>query len=124
VSKSKESRASLRMREQARRSRTSAERPIITPISRKQFSEFKDHLISLSESQPVELNLFSIAELFDASLDQGLAFTAKEWMGNVARGTTMPASAPIPTWWPRQVSTPCRRTRLTSQSARSGKDPN
>jgi hypothetical protein len=84
MSRTEESRASLRMKGQARRS---SSKPIITPVTPAAMAAYKEHLVELSESQPVELNLFSIAELFDASLDQGLAYAATEWMSGVERGT-------------------------------------
>jgi hypothetical protein len=89
VSKSREGRALFRVREQARKSHKdrSNQHPIITPVSPEAMTAFAGHVAALAESQPVELNLFSIVELFDRSIEPALAFAARQWMINAARGT-------------------------------------
>lgn len=99
MSKSKESRALFRIREQARRSRNNtSKRPHIIPVTLEAMAAFASHVAALAEQQPLELNLFSLVELFDSSIDPALHHTAREWMRGVARGT-MPICLCCDTQW-------------------------
>ena len=89
MSKSKESRALFRAKEQARKSskeRTS-DQAIITPVSTAARGCIRRPPLALCESEPIELNLFSLDELFDRSIDPALDRVAREWARNADRGS-------------------------------------